>query len=323
MDLTHYRSHFMITRSHVFLNHAANSPKCDLMQTKVNDYLNDAGYGTVYEHKWISYMDTVRQLAASLIHADIEEIAFARNVSFGAMLIANGIKWNKEDNIVVPGNQFPANIYPWLNLDRKEVSVRMPVLPRNENAYETLFKSIDKNTRLVAISFVEYDDGFKYDLARISEYCHDKNIMLFVDAVQGLGALSLDVKKTNIDFMVTSGHKWLLGPVGQGFFYIRKDRIYELNNLAKGWLSVIEPWNFEDFGQPSHDSAKRFEGSTPNLMGIAALGAALEMILDVGIQHIEFQIKSLGSYLAESLGDLGYRIVSNLNKDMRSGIVDI
>ena len=175
-------------------------------------------------------------------------------------------------------------MYPWLNLRRQNVEIRTPFLPRNELAYEALFSAVNEQTRLIALSFVEYDNGFRYDLQRIGEFCRQNGILFFVDAVQGLGAVPLDVKSAHVSFLATSGHKWLLGPSGQGFLYINKPFLNNLYVLSSSWLSVEQPFDFTNLTQPHYNSAKRFEGGTSNLAGITALGAGLELILQTGVE---------------------------------------
>jgi len=320
MDLTTFRKEFPITKTHCFFNHAAVSPESNSTILKVTEYLTDAQYGDTREKKWIDYIEVVRKYAANLINASVDEIAFVNNVSTGAMLVGNGLKWVNDDNIIVPANQFPANVYPWLNLRNKGLIVKTPVLPRDESAYDTLFSHVDSNTRLIAISFVEYDDGFRYDLRRIGEFCRDRNIYLFVDAVQGLGAMELDVLESLVDFLAVSGHKWLLGPVGQGFLYVRQQLFSQLYISSISWLSVDNPWDFHNYEQPLKETARVFEGGTPNLMGIAALGAALELLSRAGMSSVQKRIFALSNYLSDNLLQKGYRIVTNLEPGCRSGI---
>jgi cysteine desulfurase/selenocysteine lyase len=320
MDFDRYRKEFTITQTHVFLNHAANAPESNSVIAKINQYLNDARYGNAKEHQWIQYVDQLRGTVAQFIGADFSEIAFTANVSQGAALVANGLIWQENDNIIVPDNQFPANIYPWKNLLKKGVQVRRPVLSRNENYLAELERCVDRRTKLLALSLVEYDDGFRYDLEKISAFCSSQNVLLFLDAVQALGALKVDVGNNNVDFMATSGHKWLMGPLGQGFLYIKQKHIENLNNVFSGWLSVVEPWQFHNHNQAEHKSAKRFEGGSYNLAGIAGLGAALEMILNVGIEEIESRVLGLSQYLIDRLIERDYIVCSNLNKTNRSGI---
>ncbi|HPN33234.1 MAG TPA: aminotransferase class V-fold PLP-dependent enzyme [bacterium] len=321
MNLDALRAFFPVTIDHVFMNHAAESPKSTLAIDAVNRYLADASFGDLYEDRWIRRKEEVRGMAADLIRAHADEVAFIDNVSTGAMLVAQGLTWRPGDNLVTNANQFPANVFPWLNLRRKQIDVRTPILPRSEQAYSTLFSAVDQHTRLIALSFVEYDNGFRYDLPRIGEFCRERDILFFVDAVQGLGAMPLDVRAAGISFLATSGHKWLLGPSGQGFLYIQRSLMERLEVLPLSWLSFETPFDFSNYERPMLSSAARFEGGTSNLMGIAALGAGLELILQTGVTAISQRILALTDLLIEGLARRGFLIDGCLTPTNRSGIV--
>lgn len=321
MELDQFRELFPITKTHTFLNHASESPKSTRQVELVNEFLKDALYGDLYEDKWIVHMNAVRRMAANLIHADPEEIAFVNNVSTGAMLIANGLNWRSGENMVTSYNQFPANVYPWLNLQDRGINVRTPVLPRNEHAYDVLFSSVDANTRLLALSYVEFDSGFRYDLERIGTFCQERRILFFVDAVQGLGVFPVDVQAAHIGFLATSGHKWLLGPSGQGFLYINKEVRPQLYVLPISWLSMEHPFDFYNYSQPRKNSAQAFEGGTSNLMGIVALGSGLSIIEQAGMANITQQVRRLCDQLIAGLSTKGYQVEVAKEAAQRSAII--
>ncbi len=321
METDDYRELFPITKTHIFFNHAAEAPKSVRQVEQVNAFLQDALYGDLYEDKWLEHMQQVRQMAADLVQAAPEEIAFVHNVSTAAMLVANGLAWRTGDNIVTSCNQFPANVYPWLNLRERGVEVRTPFLPRNELAYETLFAAVDEKSRVLALSFVEYDNGFRYDLERIGRFCHERGILFFVDAVQGLGVFPVDVKSARITFLATSGHKWLLGPSGQGFLYIDQSVLPQLYVLPTSWLSMTHPFDFYNYTQPRKATAQAFEGGTSNLMGIVALGTGLSLLAEVGQLRITEKVQSLAGRLIEGLEQKGCLVDVAAAPSHRSAIV--
>ena len=319
--LHRYRKEFSALDSYVFLNHAANSPDSRRLRIKVNEYLDDTAFGNMREQRWFDYAESTRARLASFIGAEPHEITYVQNVSLAAGLIANGIEWQSGDAIVTTSNQFPSNIYPWVNLRKKGVEVRLVELARNENCYDTLFDQVDGNTRLLSLCFVEYNDGFRHDLRRVGEFCRERDILFFVDGAQGVGALPFDVAHNNIDFMATTGVKWLLGPCGLGFLYLRKQLLESLYVNSLGWLSVTKPYEFQRLDQEYSPSADRFEGGGSNLFGIAGLGASIELLLEVGIEDIEAQILDTNEYAARELSEKGYIIRSNLDNPFRSGIL--
>jgi len=296
------------------------APMGEKIVSTIDEYQLDMRAGELAVQKWIDNVERVRNCAAKLINAHTQNVAFVANVSTAAMLIAQGITVKSHEHILVPRNQFPANIYPWTNLQSRNVKIKTPVLPHESSAYEMLDKELGENTKLLAISYVEYDDGFKWDLERIGEMCRRKNILLFVDAVQGVGALDIDVRKTPVDFLAVSGHKWLMGPTGQGFLYIHPHAFEELYLVSMGWLSVETPFDFDNLHQPLRPGAAALEGGSLNLLGIAALGAALDLLHDVGMNRIETQILKLTRYLRVQLYEKNYQIVGQNDSEALSGI---
>lgn len=321
MDVTQYRQHFPITENYVYFNHAAVAPAHLLAQARLQAYLEDAKLGTIAELKWFEQIEQVRAAAAQLVNAQSQEITFVPNASTGAALIANGLQWPESANIIVPWNQFPANVYPWLNLKNRGVAVRTLQVPHDDSWLDVIRTAVDRNTRLVALSWVEFADGFRYDMDRLGEFCRSQGILSFVDAIQGLGGMHFDVRETPVDFLATSGHKWLLGPLGLGFLYIRDNHLEDLYVTTQSWRSVAEPWDFYNYRQPFQSGAKRFEGGTPNLNGILWLGTSLDMILALGSQAIEKRILALTAALCDGLKQKHYQVTSYLNNKNRSGIV--
>lgn len=321
MDVTEYRHQFPITKNYIYFNHAAVAPANLWAQTRLEEYLKDARLGTVAEQKWFDRIEQVRSSAAQLLGAQATEITFVPNTSTGAALIANGVQWPELTNIIVPGNQFPANVYPWLNLKHQGIDVRMIRLPHNDSWLDAIQAAVDSKTRLIALSWVEFADGFRYDMGRLGEFCRQNRILLFVDAIQGLGGMHFDVRETPVDFLAVSGHKWLLGPLGLGFMYIQENHIDDLYVTTQSWRSVTEPWDFYNYQQPFQSGARRFEGGTPNLSGILWLGASLDLILEPGLQAIEDRILTLTAALINGLKRKNYQITSCLDKKYRSGIV--
>jgi selenocysteine lyase/cysteine desulfurase len=318
---TRYQKEFPHSKDIIYLNHAAVAPQSRSVERELNMFLKDAQMGYPHEEQWLQKVETIREKAAFWVGSRPEEIAFVNNVTMGASVIANAIDWHTGDTIVTPRNQFPANLYPWLNCRERGVQVKMPTLPHNDSAYDILFESVDKQTRMLAISFVEYDDGFRYDLERIGTFCKEHGILFFVDAVQGLGVFTIDSRHCHIDVLSTSGHKWLLGPSGQGFMHIRQDLLKTLHIPTIGWLSVIDPFMFDKLDQSYKPSASRIEGGTFNLMGLVCLGAALDLLTDTGPDHIRKRVLKLTDELIELLDRKEIPVHSNRAPQTRSGIV--
>jgi len=319
-EIEKYRREFPIVPEYAYLNHASNAPESRRVIKQIQAHLHDCEYGDLREEPWHGYAERTRQHLAQLIHAHRDEITFVQSVTAGAALVAQAIRLRAGDNVVTPANQFPANIHPWLNLQHLGVETRLVQLPRN-GSFAVVKKAIDKRTRLLSLCFVEYDDGWRHDLGELGELCRKRGIYFFVDGTQGVGALQFDVGAIGADFVAVNGVKWLMGPWGQGMLYVRKELLPTLYTPTLGWLSVENPAAFTDLNQPYKQAARRFEGGCQNLLGIAGLGASVEMLLEVGIPRIEERVLWLTAYAASLIREKGYEVVTKLVEGHRSGIL--
>jgi cysteine desulfurase / selenocysteine lyase len=324
MDWTAFRSEFPVTRHWAFFDHAAVAPISGRAQQALADWATDmAENGDVHEGQWVQRVEAVRHLAGQLLHADPLDIAFVKNTSEGIGIVAEGFPWKPGDNIVTAAEEYPSNIYPWMNLAGRGVKVR--TLPSRDRRLwvDDLRALIDERTRIVSLSFVEFASGFRNDLDTIGTLCREHGIRLFVDAIQGLGVLPLDVGRTPVDFLAADGHKWLLGPEGAGIFYIRRDLIDLLHPVGVGWNSVIGCRDFShiDFRLKPH--AGRWESGTLNVAGITALGASLELLLGIGIPAIAKRVLELTDYLCARAERSGFDIYSSRRPEDKSAIVSL
>src|SRR5262245_29210900 len=234
------RHQMPVTRSWAFLDHAAVAPLSDPARLAMAAYSADlTENGDVNESRWTRRVEEVRGLLAQLLNADSGEIAFVKNTSEGIDFVAEGFPWKPGDNVVIAEEEYPANVYPWLNLKDRDVETRLVATRERRIWIDDIRSRIDARTRLVSLSFVEFASGFRNDLDAVGTLCRERGVFFLVDAIQGLGVLPLDVRRTPIDFLAADGHKWLLGPEGAGLFFIRKELIDLVRPVAVGWHSVI------------------------------------------------------------------------------------
>ncbi len=313
-----------VTRSWAFFDHAAVAPLTTAAQDALADYARDlAENGDVNESRWSARVEEVRRLFGRLLNAEPEEIAFIKNTSEGIDFVAEGFPWRPGDNLIIAEEEYPANVYPWLNLKERGVETRM-VRTRDRRIWiEDVRTLMDARTRLVSLSFVEFASGFRNDLDTIGNLCRERGAYLLVDAIQGLGVLPLDVKRTPIDFLASDGHKWLLGPEGAGVFFIRKALIDFLRPVAVGWHSVVGATNFSTIDFTLKPHAGRWESGSLNVAGITALGASLQLLLDIGVAALERSIIELTDYLCEQLGGRQLEVYSSRRVGDKSGIVSV
>lgn len=324
MDWNGLRREFPITRRWAFFDHAAVAPISGRAQQALADWAADmAENGDVHEPQWVERVERVRGLAGRLLHADPLDLAFVKNTSEGIGIVAEGFPWKPGDNMVTAAEEYPSNIYPWMNLAGLGVEVRTLASRDRRLWLEDIRALIDPRTRIVSLSYVEYASGFRNDLDAIGTLCRERGVHFFVDAIQGLGVLPLDVERTPIDFLAADGHKWLLGPEGAGIFYIRRELVDLLHPVGVGWNSVIGCRDFShiDFRLKPH--AGRWESGSLNVAGITALGASLELLLDIGISAITQRVLELTDYFCARAEHAGFEIYSSRRPEDKSGIVSL
>ena len=286
-----YRDQFPVTGSLIYLNHAAVAPLCkpaaDAMKHLADDALQ---FGSLHYDQWLAAYEGLREAAARLIGASAREIAIVKNTSEGIAMVATGIDWKAGDKIVVFREEFPANMLPWKILE--DHGVRLECL-----SVEDPLDKIDaacQGARLLAISFVQYLSGYRADLNAIGEICRRHGCFFFVDAIQGLGAFPLDVERAQIDALAADGHKWLLGPEGCGILYVRRDRLDGIRPVEFGWTNVAKYNDYASRDLTLRPDAGRYECGTLNTIGCFGLRAALEFLLEVGIENIAPAVQALG-----------------------------
>ncbi len=262
-----------------------------------------------------------REKIAKLLNASREEICLVSNTSEGLNIIAQGLDLREKDNVVIAKHGFPGNAVPWLNLGKKGVSLKIVESDYGENATAKMLAAVDQNTRVLALSFVEWIDGFRYDLQMIGDFCRERDIVSVVDSIQGVGAMKLDVQSSQISFLSNGGPKWLLSPNGTGFIYISKDLLPKIDMKYLGYLSISKDAMDFDYDLTLKEDASRFRVGTINDSGIAAMDKSLDLILEVGIEKIQKHILGLTNYASEKLASKGYKILGDFKEENRSGIL--
>ncbi len=314
---------FPVTREHIYFNHAAVAPISRPVRDRMVEYADDLlNHGLVNFRQWGAAVERVRELGARLVNAAPDEMAFAPNTSAGLAMIANGIAWREGDNIVTTAAEFPSNYLPWQRISRLS-GVELRVVPEREGRIEVteLLAQIDSRTRVVALSYVEFASGFRNDLRTIGNFCRERGVLFVVDAIQGLGALSLDVEAMAIDALVADAHKFLLGPDGVALFYLRREVLDRITPTILGWMSVEQPFAFAAVEKPLVAGARRFEPGALNTAGVVGLGAAIELFLQVGPAVIERYLLELRDYLSGALEEAGWQIFSSDRPGEKSSFI--
>ncbi|MGE5531660.1 MAG: aminotransferase class V-fold PLP-dependent enzyme, partial [Bacteroidota bacterium] len=217
--------------------------------------------------------------------------------------------------------EFPANIYPWLGLKRLGVDTRLVPAREGRILIDDLAAAMDDHTRALAISWVQFSSGYRSDLAALSELCRGRGAYLIVDAIQGLGALQLDLATLGVDFLCADGHKWLLSVEGCAALYVNSRVIGDLTTANVGWMGMKNCFDFLDYTFRPLPNARRFEEGSPSVVGIHALGASVEMFLQAGPAQIEQDILALTDLLTDRLQAIGCTITSPRAAPEKSGIL--
>lgn len=325
MDLNDYRELFPITKEYVFLSHAAISPLSTRITDVLNEHMQDVQtqpFDRIRERVFGVTVAT-RQRAADLINArSINEIALLPNTATGINIAALSLPLRSGDNVLVLDGDYPANIYPWMNLYHKGVLTK--IVPQHNGGLDIdrLVDRIDKRTRVIALSAVMFATGFRNDLQAVGAICRERGIYFVVDGIQALGALPIDVQACNIDFLAAGSQKWLMGAPGSGFLYCRQEIVDDLEPGAYvGTGSMVDAENYLDYNFTLLPDAQRFNLGTPNLLGAAALNASMGLLAEVGKQQLEDKVLQLTDALINDLSERGYRMVASTAPAHRSGIV--
>lgn len=330
-DLTEYignAERFPVLRRWNFFNHAGVSPVPQVAADALHKFADEAAAGAYLGTSWYPDLDKLRALAARVINADGDEIALVKNTSEGISIVANGLDWQRGDRIVTTSVEYPANVYPWMEVARRHAAtlVMVPEETAPDGARvvpleKILREAADPRTRIVTLSHVEFASGQRHDIARIGAFCRTNDKLFNVDAIQSIGAVPVDVKVMNIDYLSADGHKWMLGPEGAGIFYCRRELLERTRPLMLGAMNVINALEYGSYDYTLKPDAGRFECGSLSLGSFFSLKASLELSESIGIANIAPRVKLLTDRLVSGLVRKGYGVVSPRQGEQWSGIV--
>ncbi|HEX9631438.1 MAG TPA: aminotransferase class V-fold PLP-dependent enzyme [Gemmatimonadales bacterium] len=266
-----------------------------------------------------------REAAARLLNASPAEIALAPNTSYGLNMAAQVLPFRAGDLVLVPDGEFPANVYPWLLQARR--GVRTELVPRTAEGWpdeaRLLERVADPRVRAVAVSFVQFATGYRMDLDRLGAACRAHETFLVVDAIQGLGQCPLDLRRTPVDLLSCGAQKWLLGPWGAGFLYVRADLVRGLEPAFAGWMAFRGTDDFTrlcDYDATFHDDARRFELVTLPFQDVAGMTASLDLLDEVGVPAIAEHLRALRVPLEDATARGRFTVVSPADDPHDCGI---
>ena len=315
---------FPILKNGIYANHAALAPWPAATAKAVSDFADEnSNAGPKEFRQWMDREQDLRQRYRELIGAKSpKDIALLSNTTGGISTVAYGLAWQSGDNIVLPAGEFPSNRLPWLAQEIHGVEIREVDIRTAHDAENALIGAMDERTRVLAVSSVQFGDGFRLNLERLGAACAGSPALFFVDAIQQLGALPVDVERCGIDFLAADGHKWMLAPEGVAVFYSRDSARAQLALRQQGWHMYDFPWNFAREDWSPSTTARRFEAGSPNSLGQVGMYASLGVLLNHGLDKISEQILANTDQLMRGLASLpGITITSDTRPERRSGIV--
>jgi selenocysteine lyase/cysteine desulfurase len=273
-------------------------------------------------------LQAARDTAARLVNADTGEIALATNTGYGLHLAARALPLERGDKIVVSDREFPAVVYPWLMLRKLGIDVVMaPCTPQGWPDEDFLLNAVrDPRVRVLAVSFVQFSNGYRVDLKKLSAATREHDTYLVVDGIQGVGNSVLDVRDTPVDVLACGGQKWLLSPWGSGFVYVRKELIPTLEPAITGWMAFEGTDDFSrltEYNPTFRSDARRFEMITLPYQDFYGFTQSVDMLLEIGIPEIALVTRSLHEPVLKWADARGVRVVSPRDERHRSAILCI
>jgi selenocysteine lyase/cysteine desulfurase len=310
---------FPVAKDSIFLAHAGVCPLPRRAAEAISALALQSTRGD-QESLMPGFQDRSRQLAASLLQAQPEEIALVGPTSLGLSFVASGLRLRKGENIVIYFNDYPSNVYPWLALADKGSEVRLlNVRELGRIRPMDVLGQVDEGTRLVALASCHFIAGYRIQLDEIGAALHKRGILFCVDGIQTVGAFPTSVR--NVDFLAADAHKWMLGPCAAGILYVRKEVQEQLNPVVFGWNNVRCPKFVAQENLVFRAGAHRYEAGTYNLVGLAGLNAALELLLEIGVENIGRELLRQRAWLVPALQAKGYTVLqADAAPDNASGI---
>jgi selenocysteine lyase/cysteine desulfurase len=316
------RREFPVCESKVFLAHAGVSPLPRRVADAMKQYVEAASRDNQEDVLSDGVVSETRALAARLINAQPGEIAFVGSTSMGLAMVAAGLPWERGDQVVCYRDDYPANVYPWMDLARRGVDVKFVEPRRFGNiTVEDVERVVTDRTRLVSLASVHFQSGWRLDVNRIGKFLRERGILFCLDAIQSLGALRTSAEF--VDFAAADAHKWLLGPLGTAILYVRKEHYHRFHPPLVGWHSASNPNFIAQESLVFEPDARRYEPGSLNLAGIIGLRAALRLILECGMEAVEARVLALARQIITQATRAGFTVVGPTEGPGLSGIVSL
>lgn len=310
-------SEFPAARRQIYLAHAGVSPLPKRVAERMAAYLTESQFSD-QEVAAGTAVEETRRSVARLLEVSPDEVALMGATSNALSLIATGFPLQPSDNVVIYQDDYPSNVYPWMALESRGIEVRSIQVPHlGEITVENVMKSVDGRTRLAALSSCHFLSGFRIDLDAIGSALHERGVAFCIDGIQSLGAFPISLR--HVDFMAADSRKWMLGPSAAGVLFVRREWQERLQPNGWGWHNLIGTGFTAADRLELRSSARRYEPGMANLAGLVGLGAAAELIQEVGLPAIATELMRKRAYLMEKLRQTGWKILGNSTESAHWG----
>lgn len=313
---------FPVARDSIFLAHAGVTILPRVVARTMQDYLEQSCLRMQeYPEAWRAVNET-RVVAARLLGAQAQEIALLGPTSLGLSLVANGLDWRPGDEVVCYPDDYPANVYPWTDLERHGVVVRR-LQPAEPGAItpELVEAALTPRTRLVALASCHFLSGYRLEVDTIGRLLRARGVLFCLDAIQTLGAF--ETRVDHVDFLAADSHKWLLGPMSAGLFYVREELQERLRPSLLGSWNVRSPNFIAQPGIEFEKGGRRYEPGALNIAGILGMKAGIELLQETGVAAVSAQLLALKARLLAGLEPLGFRSLGPRAGANASGITSV
>ena len=299
---------FPVCQNKIFLAHGAVATLPRAVAAAMQQYLETAACSHQEDEQTWRDIKATRAAAAALVGAHADEIALLGPTSLGLSLIANGLDWKPGDEVVCYADDYPANVYPWLDLRRHGVVVHLlrPERP-GEITAELVQSVLTEKTRLVALASAHFFSGYRIEINKIGRLLHDRGILFAVDAIQTVGAFPFD--STHVDFLSADAHKWMLGPCAIGIVMVKREHFDRLRPTLLGSWNVYSPGFIAQEKIRFMPTAQRYEPGVLNFAGVYGMKAGIELIQQFGIEAVAARLLELKAYLIARLDRLDFQII--------------
>ncbi|MBP6600556.1 MAG: aminotransferase class V-fold PLP-dependent enzyme [Verrucomicrobiales bacterium] len=322
-DETWRREAFPACRKRIFMAHAAVTAIPQVAVSAMNAFNEATSTGELdYSDVLLNQMDRVRVVSAKIIACDSNEVALLGPTSLGLSLVANGIEWKSGDEVITYLDDYPANVYPWKHLEKQGVKVvyLKPALT-GEITPELVRRAITPKTRLLALASCHFLSGYRLDIEAIGTLAKERDLLFCLDAIQTVGAFPTPAGL--VDFLCADSHKWMLGPMTAGIFYVAKKRQEHLHPSLLGAWNVKSPNFIAQDKVDFEPGGRRYEPGVLNAQGLVGMEASLELLTGIGIESISKRLLELKTQLITGIQELGFEVIGPQNGSSASSITSV